>query len=475
MKRGTSELGAEVSSSPIVAAVIEDRGDRPSRGEPGSGAVPPGAPHYPEWPSAGHPPDAGEQPTDIYAALSDLAPGDLAPDDSAPVAGHGQPVPRDFVPPQVTWTPSPEPEYYDGSRIHWTEPGIGSAPVVPIERFEQRREDWRPAYRLPEHRLPEPHLPKQRLPEQGFPEQRLPEQGFPEQGLPEQSFPEQGYPEPRGDEQSLQVGQLPRIEWASAAETEVFGEPMIDLSAPRPLPATHRGRRRHTRTVVAVAALGAVLAGATGYVLLRGLGLSPTTRTDASVPIVTATPADPSVAADAPADTFSIPPSASERQSTSASPHPSATTTKAASATGTPVQGTNPSLVAPVAPPTATVSPLSTHPAPTATASKPAAPLTASLRSGQSNGGYLGTVTVTNPGDAAVSDWTVRVDAPGASQVTVVGSGVSLTRSGDELVFTPASGAAPIAAGGSLTYAFAIAGSLSVLPSGCEINGSPCS
>src|ERR1700760_3174613 len=98
MKPGTSELGAQVSSSPIVAAVIEDGGAYPSRGEP----------------------DAGAQPTDVYAALRDLAPGDLEPGEViVPPPGHGQPVPRDFVPPQITWAPAPEPLYFDGSLVHW--------------------------------------------------------------------------------------------------------------------------------------------------------------------------------------------------------------------------------------------------------------------------------------------------------------------------------------------------------------------
>src|ERR1700759_1885633 len=121
MKPGTSELGAQVSSSPIVAAVIEDGGAYPSRGEPDAGAVPPGPPRYPQWPSAGHAPDAGDQPTDVYAALSDLAPAGGEPGEIlVPPPGHGQPVPGDFVPPQGTWSPAPEPLYFDGPLVHWS-------------------------------------------------------------------------------------------------------------------------------------------------------------------------------------------------------------------------------------------------------------------------------------------------------------------------------------------------------------------
>jgi hypothetical protein len=69
----------------------------------------------------------------------------------------------------------------------------------------------------------------------------------------------------------------------------------------------------------------------------------------------------------------------------------------------------------------------------------------------------------------------VRLTVPGGGAVSVRGGGVSANRSGDTVTFTPASGGGSIAAGGSLSFTFDVAGSLDTLPSGCAVNGVACS
>jgi hypothetical protein len=228
--------------------------------------------------------------------------------------------------------------------------------------------------------------------------------------------------------------------------------------------------------VVAVAAIGAVLAGGTGYAALRGLGLDGgTTHNDAQLPLVTlAPPSSDDLPDDSPSITIPASASASLRKSASASASASPT----ASPTQTTTTGGSASSAAnPTPTPTATRSsgPLAATPSPPPTTSDTAA-LTADFRTQLGdNSGDIVTVTVTNPGKTAVDDWTVGITVPGADQVVVLSGGVTFRLNGDDLTFAPGSGTSPVAAGGSVTFSFAVAGSPTGSPTGCVINGNACS
>jgi hypothetical protein len=134
---GISELGAHVRPSPIVAAVTEERRDRPSRGWLGDADSPAPPSGYPEWPPPGDATPDDAAPTDVYAALSDLAPYDAAPAEPA----HGRPVPRDFAPPQSPWTTASD---IGGSRVRLTPappPLDPAAPTDPATTYAQADSD----------------------------------------------------------------------------------------------------------------------------------------------------------------------------------------------------------------------------------------------------------------------------------------------------------------------------------------------
>jgi hypothetical protein len=266
----------------------------------------------------------------------------------------------------------------------------------------------------------------------------------------------------------------PRVEWVAADQTIVGDGAVIDLSVPRAAPVTHRGRNRRRRGIVAVAALGAVLAGGTGYAALRGLGIGQgTTHKNAEVPLVTLAPTtDPALPDDSP--TISLPESASATASktTSASPSVSPSATPTTRAT-TPANGSTTGVVIiPTPTPTVTNSPHVVRPAPPATSvAGSATPLTARFSQAGNGSGFIGTVVISNPGDDAVGGWSVQITADGADQVLVLSGGVSGRLSGDVLSFSGPS----IDGGDSLTYTFAVAGPLSGPLSGCSINGNACS
>ncbi|MEV4343875.1 cellulose binding domain-containing protein [Actinoplanes sp. NPDC049596] len=255
-------------------------------------------------------------------------------------------------------------------------------------------------------------------------------------------------------------------EWAEpAGETG-----MIDLSAPpRAEPRSHREGSRRRAGVVALAAAGVFLAGAAGYIVLRP-DSSPAPNNAA---VATSAPVEsPDPTLDAPvAEPTTTAPSASPA-GTSTSPTTAAPTTEAATTTApaapVPVT-TKPAATTPAARPT-TTAPTKTL-APTPTTAPAAAPLTAAYGFSNGDDGYVGTVTVNNPGTAAATDWQVRLTIPSGASITVLSGGVSGSASGTRATFSGGS----IGARSSLTFTFGLQTDSDDLPSGCTINGSPCS
>jgi hypothetical protein len=259
-------------------------------------------------------------------------------------------------------------------------------------------------------------------------------------------------------------------------------EPLIDLSAPRAEPVTHRGRRHRLPLVVIAAALSVVAAGGAGYALLRG---DPDQTTASSAP-GTVTSAAPDSApglgnrllpdGDPVATTAPAPPAATPTARTATSaPAGSATTAPHGSASAAPSSApttatTSPAASAAPSPPTSSPTP----PAPVAIA--PATPLTAAYSftiDDDALTGYVGSVRVANPRSTAAS-WSVQLTVRGGDRLTVESGDVTASRDGVDVTFRP-SGDAEIPARGSVTFSFAVNGTLDALPSRCAVNGKPCS
>ncbi|XVU23353.1 hypothetical protein ACQPZJ_39820 [Actinoplanes sp. CA-054009] len=269
------------------------------------------------------------------------------------------------------------------------------------------------------------------------------------------------------------------------AETALFAGPwseengaagetaMIDLSAPRAEPRSHREGNRRRAGIVALAAAGVFLAGAAGYIVLRpSSSSSPSTAAVAtSAPAETAPPTEEAAPVAEP--TTTAPSASASPASTSASPTTAAPTTEAATtqpaAPVAPVT-VKPSATTPAArPTTATPAPTKTLvPAPTTSA---AAPLTAVYGFDNGDSGYVGTVTVNNPNSTAVTDWQVRLTIPSGATISVLSGGVSASAGGSRVTF---SGSA-IGARNSVTFTFGMESDGDDLPSGCTINGNACS
>jgi hypothetical protein len=89
-------------------------------------------------------------------------------------------------------------------------------------------------------------------------------------------------------------------------------------------------------------------------------------------------------------------------------------------------------------------------------------------------GGYVGTVRLDNPGRTAAVGWRVRLTVPGGNPV-VPGEGVAVVQNGEQVVFRPRAGLARVPAGDSVSFTFTVGGVLAAEPSGCFIDGDPCS
>jgi hypothetical protein len=273
-------------------------------------------------------------------------------------------------------------------------------------------------------------------------------------------------------------------EWAERSES------FIDLSAPRPEPVEHRRPSRLRAGVLVVAALSVIVAGGVGYTLVHdsradhpsAAGGSRATEAPGTpsgapgdVPVPRGDPlhTSPAPAPDATAGPAGAPSSAAVTAATTA---PDVMTTWPA---GVPFQPAAP-LTAPAAAPSRTAVPRTPRPssAPTSAPPAPVRRLTAaySYRTDDGDGaitGYVGTVRVVNPGDTAVTFWTVQLTVPSGATASIESGEVTASLDDTQLTFQPASGA--VAAHGSVSFSFSLAGDLDALPSDCTIDGAFCS
>ena len=104
-----------------------------------------------------------------------------------------------------------------------------------------------------------------------------------------------------------------------------------------------------------------------------------------------------------------------------------------------------------------------------------ASPLAASYQAGTSWGtGYSGQYTITNPGTAAVSGWTLDFRLPDGTSLTSLWDG-SYTDDGGQVTVTSDSWDAAIAPGGSVSVGFeAASDGQAGQPADCTINGASC-
>jgi cellulase/cellobiase CelA1 len=90
-------------------------------------------------------------------------------------------------------------------------------------------------------------------------------------------------------------------------------------------------------------------------------------------------------------------------------------------------------------------------------------------------GGFVASVTITNPGSSAVNGWTLAFSFPGDQKITNAWSG-SVTQSGANVSIANASYNATIAAGSSVSLGFQGTWTSSdAPPAAFTLNGAPCS
>jgi hypothetical protein len=87
--------------------------------------------------------------------------------------------------------------------------------------------------------------------------------------------------------------------------------------------------------------------------------------------------------------------------------------------------------------------------------------------------GYVGTVSIENPGGADVTGWRVRLTVPGGNEVRDV-ERADVTQYGEDVTFTPKAGVRTVPAGGSVSFSFTVHGVLAAEPADCSIDGRPC-
>ncbi len=87
--------------------------------------------------------------------------------------------------------------------------------------------------------------------------------------------------------------------------------------------------------------------------------------------------------------------------------------------------------------------------------------------------GYQGQVTIRNPGQVAVSGWTVTISLPAGETVNGA-TGAAYSQHGTTVTFTPSGGTGTVPAGGSVRFTFGVGGLLAGDPTGCAIDGRGC-
>jgi hypothetical protein len=89
-------------------------------------------------------------------------------------------------------------------------------------------------------------------------------------------------------------------------------------------------------------------------------------------------------------------------------------------------------------------------------------------------GGYTGQVSISNPGDAGVVGWQVILTLPSGATVDDA-SGARATQSGRTVTFTPTDATRDVGGGATVEFTFTVSGLLAGQPTGCAIDGHPCS
>jgi hypothetical protein len=113
--------------------------------------------------------------------------------------------------------------------------------------------------------------------------------------------------------------------------------------------------------------------------------------------------------------------------------------------------------------------PLRTSPAPAPGAAR----LSATYGYRLDESGFSGTVQVVNSGGAAAPDWAVSLAVPGAEQVIVTAGDVTVSQTGNSATFRPSG--TSVAASGSVSFSFTLDPAPADPPSGCSLDGEPCS